>query len=405
LQTQIDALKDAQANSADTKDDLIKLYGFMTMGVQRIFVKKSSLAAMFSAGANATDFVIGNLNTYLDVQPSREWRGLLEVRFTNAPNGDVSFVGGQYTRASSVFNDPSAASPVSSILGGYTVIERAQIDWKPSDVFNLRIGYFFTPFGIWNEDHGDPTLIGVSLPLFMSYDQAFPTQQTGMEAFGNLFFSGWQFGYAATVSNGRQDLSNWAFSDNRGFGGRLFLAREQDKYNLKLGTSFFTDYVEDPTVNISVSSSGIPQGTTSNLWKYQEWVWGIDASVDIGKTRIRAEGLVHRVVWDPNAREVNLFPNGTVAPNMWAYYGYVIVAHRIGMFEPFLYFEASHAPSTVGDLRLIPSVGVDIHLTTSVQWKNQFAYAMFLDTDHNYPGYDVPANNTFAVYSRLVLAY
>ena len=55
LQAQIDALKDAQANSTDSKDDVIKIYGFMTMGVQRLFLKQSSLAAMFSAGANAMD--------------------------------------------------------------------------------------------------------------------------------------------------------------------------------------------------------------------------------------------------------------------------------------------------------------------------------------------------------------
>ena len=276
---------------------------------------------------------------------------------------------------------------------------------ETSRLFQSSRRLFFTLFGIWNEDHGDPTLIGVSVPVFMSYARCVSDATNGDGGVRKPLFGGWQFGYAATVSNGRQDLSNWAFSDNRGFGGRRFLSKEEGNFNLKVGTSFFTDYVEDPTVNVSVSTSGIPQSTTSNLWKYQEWVWGVDASVDIGHTRIRAEGLVRRQVWEDDARLVNQFPIGSFAPNMWAYYGYVIVAHRFGMFEPFLYFEAAHAPSAVGDLRLIPSVGLDIHLTSAVQWKNAIAYAMFFDTDHDYPGSDVHENDTFAVYSRLVLSY
>ena len=58
------------------------------------------------------------------------------------------------------------------------LIERAYMEWKPADWFGVRAGRFLTPFGIWNEDHGSPVLIGVDYPQFMNFNLV-PLQQLG----------------------------------------------------------------------------------------------------------------------------------------------------------------------------------------------------------------------------------
>jgi hypothetical protein len=40
------------------------------------------------------DVVLGDLDMYFDAQPIKGWRSLVELRFTNAPQGDVQNYGG-----------------------------------------------------------------------------------------------------------------------------------------------------------------------------------------------------------------------------------------------------------------------------------------------------------------------
>ena len=88
--------------------------------------------------------------------------------------------------------------------GGYTVIERAHLDWTDVSWLKVRVGNFFTPFGIWNVDHGTPTLISVQLPGLIQ-TRVMPIRQTGIQIYGNTFSGDWELGYMATVSNGRRE--------------------------------------------------------------------------------------------------------------------------------------------------------------------------------------------------------
>ncbi len=154
--------------------------------------------------------MIGNLNLYFDAQPIKDWRALVEIRFTNAPQGLVTNYGGlagTYERVGTRQNDPHAAQLNAPMWRGSTVIERAWIEWNRLQLLKVRVGNWFTPFGIWNEDHGTPTLISPALPQFMLQGWM-PVRQTGVMAHGNTFSGDGELGYAATFSNGRQELSN-----------------------------------------------------------------------------------------------------------------------------------------------------------------------------------------------------
>ena len=44
------------------------------------------------------------------------------------------------------------------------ILERAYIQWSKLDWLGVRVGQFLTPYGIWNVDHGTPTLITMFRP-------------------------------------------------------------------------------------------------------------------------------------------------------------------------------------------------------------------------------------------------
>ena len=160
----------AAPGAADTGEPAIRLYGFADVGLQRIWADKAVQA--LESETNKLTFVLGNVNLYFDAQPSKNWRFLAEIRFGLSPDGAIARPKGGYTFTAPF--DDSVSDP-SAPNGGFTnlkwagvVPERAHIDYTPSDRFNLRAGLFLTPYGIWNVDHGTPTRIMVSEPLFIS---------------------------------------------------------------------------------------------------------------------------------------------------------------------------------------------------------------------------------------------
>jgi hypothetical protein len=397
----------------EKEDTRLRIYGFMDVGVQRMWVPSGQPIGAILNAANATSFVVGNLNLYVDAQPVPGWRGLLEVRFTNAPQGEVANFGGvagTFKRTTTLQYDPHASTPNAPMWGGYTVIERAHIDWTDHDLFKLRVGNFFTPFGIWNVDHGTPTLIPLLLPQLIAFGQ-FPIRQTGIMVYGSKMSGGWELGYNATVTNGRQELSNFAFDDNRGFGGRLFANREDGDLTIKFGLSGYTARVRDKEVDVVGVSPGI-QLTSHSTFDYREVVGGADVAIDAGPTRIRAEGAVRQVQYETGKHEVNLSLGapGSFQPNRIATSGYVLVAHQLPFWglEPFALLDSIFSPFGIGDTVIAPGVGFNIRFNSSVQLKTQFGYAFLLnlrDSSKERATLAPSNSDTALVASRLVLVY
>ncbi|HSO32508.1 MAG TPA: porin, partial [Labilithrix sp.] len=351
-----------------------------------------------------------NLDLYLDAQPVKNWRSLVEIRFTNAPHGEVTSLGGlagKYQRVSTQQIDPNAASAIATMWGGYTVIERAHIDWTGFEYLKVRVGNFFTPFGIWNVDHGTPTLIALQLPGVIQLRQM-PLRQTGVQVYGSAFKGDWELGYTATVSNGRQELSNFAFDDNRGFGGRVFANNEKGEAMIKLGASFYTGRVRDQEVDVtSITPLTLERKTN---FDYREIVGGLDASVDVGRTRIRAEATVASVRYDDGKHEVTLSasPVPQYMPSYVEATAFALVAHTLPWVPVELYgtSDIGHGPVLgVGDTIVVPSVGMNIRFTKATMLKTQVSRSMFFDSRGRSGRHEMAENNSTMLFSRLVLVF
>jgi hypothetical protein len=141
-----------------------------------------------------------------------------------------------------------------------------------------------------------------------------------------------------------------------------------------------------------------------------EYVMGADASLDVGHTRIRTEGVVRRLTYTPGKREqLNqvLAPGGTT-PDKWEHSIYLLAAQQlpepIDMLEPYIWAEAFQTPTLVGDGVFVGSVGLNVHFNPAVTWKNQFGYVKFFDWMYDSP-FDNSRENMKQFYSRLVMAF
>jgi hypothetical protein len=404
--TATEAAAAAEPTPEDTEPQKFSIYGFMDMGFQRTWADPKSPVSNF-LNSNASTFVLGNLNMYLDAQPVKHWRGLMEIRFTNAPLGNVESVGGfgqTFKRTTTEQIDPNGASLNAPMWGGYTVIERAHIDWTPRQEFNIRAGYFFTPFGIWNVDHGSPTLISTFLPQLV-VDKLFPIRQTGLMLFGSTLTGPWELGYMATLTNGRQELSAYDFDDDKAFGGRLY-ARCDCDIRSQFGLSFYEGDNNDKVVTLTQVSPLKFQNSES--FRYKEWSLGADVSLDMGPTRFRAEGLIRRVKYDVGKRQPSspLFAPGGFLPDSYTSTAYALLAHQLpwGGLEPLVFGEILHGPISVGDTVVQYSAGLNVHFTPATQLKMQVARSHFFNVRANGPS-DPARNDDTTLFTRLVLAY
>jgi hypothetical protein len=389
------------------KDDVLRIYGFTDMGLQHQWVGESTLiGSLFDV--NSTSFVIGNVNVYFDAQPIDHFRGLVEVRYTNAPLGDTITYGGlagTYEREDTFSFDPHGTAINAPMWAGSVVLERAWIEWNEHQPFKLRAGNWFTPFGIWNEDHGSPTLISLALPQFI-LQRWIPIRQTGLMGYGNTFVGEWELGYALTFSNGRQELSNFNFDDKFGYGGRLYLRRETGALNTTFGASYFTGTTSDRTIDLTafvpVTFEKIP------LWEYNEHVVGVDVSVDIEATRIRAEAMVRRQTFSRGLRLPGdpIFAAGSVESDKWQHMAYLLVAHQLPWagLEPFIWTELIQSPSVLADGVVAPSLGLNVHFNPAVQLKAQATRVFFFDWLYDSPR-DPSTDNFSQLSSRLVMAF
>jgi hypothetical protein len=403
----------AAAATPDTsvaEQEKLKIYGFADVGFQYVQINKQGLLANVY-DVNEPDFVLGNLNFYFDAQPVENWRGLVEVRFTNAPQGKITNfggLGGKFARQSTFTDDSTGAALNAPLWGGSVVIERAWLEYNRLQALKLRVGNWFTPFGIWNEDHGSPTLISLAWPQFMT-QRWMPLRQTGLMAYGNAFAGSWELGYAATLSNGRQEESTLNIDGYLGYGGRLYARRDTGDVNSTFGLSFFTGKTRDKIVAVTGTNPLV--WATHESYEYSEYVMGADASVDIGHTRLRAEGVVRRLQYTPGKHELlnqTLAPYGQ-APNKWEHSLYLLAAQQlpwksVDMFEPYLWAEAFQTPTLVGDGTFVGSVGLNIHFNPAITWKNQVAHVKFFDWLYKSP-YSNSNNDINQFYSRLVMAF
>ncbi|HKP57864.1 MAG TPA: hypothetical protein VJV78_14125 [Polyangiales bacterium] len=413
LEQRIQQLEQAQIenqlNAEDQSDaaalvgpELFRVYGFADFGINKAWVGEHSF--LRGLAQSETTFALGNLNLYFHFQPDPAWQVLAEIRFTAYPHGDeeslATPLGGEYVRTDTQVVDVASPSTSFRFRWGSIFIERAYGQYTYSEQFSIKVGQFLTPYGIWNVDHGTPTLIALMMPHFVS-TEVFPARQIGVALAGTFMFSSWELSYDAYVSNGRT-ATQLDFTANKSFGGRLKLGR-MAPLPLAIGTSFYYGQIDDITKSITsfapfvVDREFIVEGTETGV--------GVDASLDVDALRIRAEGIMRATRYTDGKRPqlVNAAP-GVTKPDNNEYDGYLLAAYRLPWWglEPFLYGEYDHFVSPYGDDQAVLAVGLNIHFTEFAQLKTEVARVLFFDWNADGAWSD---NNMTLLFSRLAIAF
>ncbi|HKU41412.1 MAG TPA: hypothetical protein VJR89_24815 [Polyangiales bacterium] len=423
VETQQQALDEAataammqESSTESTEEPAVSLYGFMDFGIDHFFVDDDVDSLALLRPTSATTFVFGNLNVYLDATPLPNLRSLVELRLTLAPHGEETALGPplstSYERVDTVAFDFSSPSSQAQMRLGSLFIERAWTQYKFSELFTLQWGMFLNPFGIWNLDHGSPTLISLVLPTFIA-SQMVPTRLLGVHLYGSTFVGdSWQLGYYAHVSNGRTPL-DFDLDEEKGIGARVFASNEGDYGKLVLGASGYTGQYSDQYKKLN------PMGENVFDWvetvSYREHVLGFDVAVDLGDLRVRSEAVLRWVLYKDGLSEQIFAQDGSeqYLPSRLEYDAYILAAYLTSIgIEPYFQFEISEKsyvlPRWGGSSRatqtglhpLSPSVGFNYHLTTHTIFKAQFVYGMvytanFEELDTKEPYMFLRVVNTF----------
>ncbi len=359
--------------------DTLSIYGYIDVGLTRLFARKNNAIRGFST-TEASTFLLGNVNFYFDVSPSTDWRGLTEIRFTNLPHGeDTPGVPGllPYERVDTIAGNQTSPDGRDDVLLGSIIIERAWIQWQRFPQLHVRVGQWLTPFGIWNVDHGTPVLITLLQPDFQ-ISQQFPSRQTGLLLEGEAPVGAWTLRYDAYISNGRT-TSLFDYTDDKAVGARLALAKLGGDM-IGFGTSFYYGTSQEIVKNIvSFAPLRIERDTVVEL---TEVTAGVDFALDLGPLRLRSEGVMRHVEYEPGKHAVpDHSQPGALEPSHYYWEAYVLGGYRLPWLglEPTASFEVIYRPSSAGNLATTIAPGFNIHFDPAVQLKNVVGYVRFMD--------------------------
>ena len=173
---------------------------------------------------------------------------------------------------------------------------------------------------------------------------------------------------------------------------------------VKLGASFYTGRVRDEEIDVtSLSPFTIDR---KNSFDYREVVGGLDASVDIGRTRIRAEGAVSSITYAPGKREVaqTASPVTQYKPDSVQTSAYLLVAHTLPFAPIELYATTDllYGPAIpLADTVIAPSLGLNVRFTKATMLKTQINETFFIDSRGGLSAHDTAT----MLFSRLVLVF
>ena len=371
----------ATDTSPDAEQSKMRIYGFMDVGGQWLHMAPGPYHDLI---ASKPAFVLGNVNLYFDARPSPAWRALVETRLTLAPNGTYDGL----TQVDTRFMDTSSPSGRGYAVWSGVILERAWMQWTYSEHLALQAGYLLTPYGIWNVDHGTPTLISLLLPS-LQVDEAIPQHQIGMQALGTFARDAWELGYHAYITNGRS--GNAVDTDwRKGFGGRVIL-RHIGEVRLTLGGSGYYGSMHKEVEMLRIrpdATTGVPTANfeKSDLAKdggfaADEWAMGGDLSLDWAGLRFRGEAMVRHVMYADGKHEHKTFGDpSSMMPSHYRHYAYGILAYRMArFFEPYLFVDYNDADPQVGisGMGICFSGGLNLYYSANAMLKLQYADQRF----------------------------
>jgi len=357
-----------ESQASGSEEHPLQLYGFADVTYYLPFFAKDSFLAAQIPERN--QFVMGNFNLYLAKQISDRLRALGEVRFMYTPNGQIT--GSGYTSTS--VDDP--ANLYRPVNWGGIAIERLHVEYDLLSNLTLRAGEFLTPYGIWNVDHGTPTLISIRAPYVIG-EAIFPVHQAGLEVFGRTFFSELGLEYHLTLSNGRGPISDTRdLDDNKAVGARVVLEWRRS-FDVKLGASYYRGLY----TNRTPTSFDVMTGKASStiLEQYTEQALGGDLSVDAAGVVFRGEILGSEHRYADGAGNRGGGPSFTPDNRRWGWYGLLGYHLPYGLM-PFGIAQYYKWPETPGNTlnRSVTAyqAGVNYRLHPGVILKAEYTYAL-----------------------------
>ena len=345
VEAEVAAATADSGSATDTDADQgsrVNVYGFADFMFAAPLDKAAKMTLPYST------FAIGHLNVYMSTELGAGWRSLAEVRFMYLPHGTDAtqshLIGGAPTNAtinttSRVDNtgiDPTQPGIQAPIRWGGIDIQRAWLEYTQSEYLTIRAGQFLTPYGIWNVDHGSPTIIGVHMPLAVAA-ALFPDRQTGLEGYGSFYIKDTQIGYHLTLSNGRGPIDTYRDLDNnKAIGGRVFLKNEALLGKLALGLSTYRGKYTDTTLGFS--TSGPTQVVTL---QYEELALGADLKWEWENLLVQGEALMDEVHYMAG-RPKNLWSMGgfgtSYQPDIRNWGAYGLIGYRTPLAGLMPYF-------------------------------------------------------------------
>ncbi|MCE9573825.1 MAG: hypothetical protein K8W52_11785 [Deltaproteobacteria bacterium] len=365
------------ASAGSGEEDKLNIYGFADFNYWAPFLPKGNVVASYLPKEHYFSF--GNLNIYLARNLGASWRALSEIRFLYSPNG--SEAGGALTSTS--VEDP--ANLQRSVSWGGISIQRAYIEHDLTSKISVRAGHWLTPYGIWNLDHGSPTIIGTLRPYIVG-EQFFPESQTGIDVFGSTLVGDYKLGYHATVSNGRGPASTVRnLSNDMGFGGRVeFEAPWAGSF--KAGASVYAGkFVDRPTDQVSVDATGKPIDVEPVGTRYAEVAYAADAQWIHRGLHLQSEIMARQRAYDTGARPGTAATGFSPDSASWGIYG--LAAYRFERFWNVMpYVQAEHyralessVTTQIGRVIRVWDAGLNFRPSASVVLKLSWNDAWFPD--------------------------
>ncbi|MCP4677427.1 MAG: hypothetical protein GY854_18310 [Deltaproteobacteria bacterium] len=344
----LDDIETEMMENLDTGDteDRFSIYGFFDLTFVKDFPDKNSV--MTGLDPAKTSFLMSNLNIYFKSQMTDTLSALVELRFTFLPLGhETSLEMEGMTEYERVDTTVLQANPYKEQRLGGVAIERAHLTWQPADFFGVVAGYFLTPYGIWNIDHGTPTLIAVREP-YMQWARIMPLTQLGLQLFGRAYpTSRLYFDYAFTVSNGRGPMDTvHDLDENKALGLRLRLSYEGKNVGAGLGGyGYYGKYTDIKKVITAIQPAfHVEQEVTAG---YDELIGALDLLVEIYGVRLQGEFIRRLIQYSERAERSHLSGMGGYQPNYITIAFYGILAWELPLSK------------WLGDMKLTPYVEVD----------------------------------------------
>jgi len=352
-------------------NDQLTIYGFADVGYHVTLMPYTDVLSNLLPKEN--QFGVGNLNLYLTKKLAERWRILAEVHFTYAPNGTIESDG---TISQTRGSDPTDFGR--NVSWGGIEIERVYIDFDVHPNLTIEVGSFLTPYGIWNVDHGSPTIIGTARP-YMIGDQLLPERQTGLHLFGVKALAEYSLGYHATLSNGRGPYEAFRdLDDNKGVGGRLWFEAPWAG-TVRIGTSGYAGRFTDRESDVIVVEDGVPANSTPTGIAYNEVGYAADVLWTQGGLHAQAEVIGRRIAYVDGARTSADMSGAGFAPDSTTFGAYAVVGYRLDRLWNIMPFvQAEHYVPIVNafvDRADVVSGGLNFRPTASVVLKVEYTDA------------------------------